>query len=80
MMSNAGIEVWDLSDDGNCSVIMLVADVISSPSCQSDGDIVREIVFVEAVIISCGAMEAVVNVLVLTDVAAGPILVLFSVF
>lgn len=80
MMSNAGLDVWELSGDGSCSVVMCVADVISSTNCQSDGDIVREIVLAEAVVVSCGAMEAMVDVIVLNDLAVEPTAVLFSVF
>lgn len=79
-MSNAELEVWELSDDGSTSVVMCVADVILSTSCQSDGDMVREIVLAETVVLSCGAVGTVVDVLVLTDVALGPTAVWFSVF
>lgn len=76
MMSNAGLDVWEVSGDGSCSVVMCVADVISSTDCQTDG----EVVLAEAVVVSYGDMEAVVDVLMLTELAVGPTAVLFSVF
>lgn len=76
MMSNAGLDVWEVSGDGSCSVVMCVADVISSTDCQTDG----EVVLAEAVVVSYGDMEAVVDVLMLTGLAVGPTAVLFSVF
>lgn len=72
-MSKAGLDVWDLSGDVCCSVVICVADGISSTSCQSVGDTVDEIVLTEVLDVSCGAMDAVVDVLVLADVAVGPI-------
>lgn len=79
-MSNAGLAVRALSGDVGCSVLICVADVISSTSCQSDEDTVGEIVLTEVLVVSRGAMETVVDVLVLADVAMGPIIVMFSVF
>lgn len=76
MISNAGLDVWEVSGDGSCSVVMCVADVISSTDCQTDG----EVVLGEAVVVSYGDMEAVVDVLMLTELAVGPTAVLFSVF
>lgn len=71
-------ESWDLSGNVSSSVVMCVADVNSSTSCQSDGDTVGEIVLTE--VVPCGAMEAVVDVLVLVNVVVGPISVTFLVF